>query len=274
MNFLDLVKNELNFQSNLLKQFNKLRRIKDNGKLSCFVRRTGKKNFYIKDEGSPRRKYIRKNNPDEMARVYRLQAKGLGKFAAAKIAKNIGLLATLIKEFEAYDIKSILDELPPELKPEKMHEGFWANIDRQHTVKQSEKPSRREELKHTTSFGLLTRSKNEALIAELLHAAGIEFYYEKRLQIVDEQGKIQVIYPDFTIILADGSVIYWEHKGLMADPVYEEMDRKRMRLYFLNGIYQPLNLIVTMDGPNGEFCGTAISTIIDRLLAPMTESRF
>ena len=61
---------------------------------------------------------------------------------------------------------------------------------------------------------------------------------------------------------------------MMADPGYEEMDRKRMRLYFLNGIYQPLNLIVTMDGPNGEFCGTAISTIIDRLLAPMTESRF
>ena len=113
-----------------------------------------------------------------------------------------------------------------------MQEGFWANIERQHTVKQSEKPSRREELKHTTSFGLLTRSKNEALIAELLHAAGIEFYYEKRLQIVDEQGKIQVIYPDFTIILADGSVIYWEHKGMMADPGYEEMDRKRMRLYF------------------------------------------
>ena len=107
--------------------------------------------------------------------MYRLQAKGLGKFAAAKIAKNIRLLTTLIKEFEAYDIKSILDELPPELKPEKMQEGFWANIDRQHTVKQSEKPSRREELKHTTSFGLLTRSKNEALIAELLHAAGIEF---------------------------------------------------------------------------------------------------
>ena len=264
----------MNFQRHLLKQFNKLRRIKDSGKLSCFIKHTGKKNYYIKDEGSPRRKYIRKNNPDEMARVYRLQAKGLGKFAAAKIAKNIGLLTNIIKEFEAYDIKSILDELPPELKPEKMQEGFWMHIDRQRTVKQSEKPSRREELKHTTSFGLLTRSKNEALIAELLHAAGIDFYYEKRLQIVDEQGNIQVIYPDFTIILADGSVIYWEHKGLMADPVYEEMDRKRMRLYFLNGIYQPLNLIVTMDGPNGEFCGTAISTIIDRLLAPMTESRF
>lgn len=274
MNFMDLAKKELNFQKHLLRQFNKLQRIKDSGELSCLIRKTGQKKYYIKDKNCTHRKYIRKNNPDEMARVYRLQAKGLGKFAAAKIAKNIRLLTNLIKEFEAYDIKSILDDLPPELKPEKMQEGFWAHIDRQHTVKQSEKPSRREELKHTTSFGLLTRSKNEALIAELLHAAGIEFYYEKRLQIVDEQGNIQVIYPDFTIILADGSVIYWEHKGLMAAPGYEEMDRKRMRLYFLNGIYQPLNLIVTMDGPNGEFCGTAISTIIDRLLAPMTESRF
>ena len=67
-----------------------------------------------------------------MARVYRLQAKGLGKFAAAKIAKNIRLLTTLIKEFEAYDIKSILDELPPELKPEKMQEV--SAIDNSHTI--------------------------------------------------------------------------------------------------------------------------------------------
>ena len=60
----------------------------------------------------------------------------------------------------------------------------------------------------------------------------------------------------------------------MADPVYEEMDRKRMRLYFLNGIYQPLNLIVTVDGPDGEFCRTEIGMIIDSLLVPMAKSRF
>ncbi|MGN0734953.1 MAG: hypothetical protein ACI4LP_03945, partial [Anaerovoracaceae bacterium] len=53
-----------------------------------------------------------------------------------------------------------------------------------------------------------------------------------------------------------------------------EMDRKRMRMYFLNGIYQPLNLIVTMDGPDGEFCGAEIGMIIDSLLAPMAKSRF
>ena len=274
MTFIDLAKKELNFQKHLLRQFNKLQRIKDSGELSCLIRKTGQKKYYIKDKNCSRRKYIRKNNPNEMARVYRLLAKGLGEFAAARISKNIKLLVNLIKEFEAYDIRRILNDLPTELKPETIEEGLWAHISRLHAVSQSEKPSRREELKHTTSFGLLTRSKNEALIAELLYAAGIEFYYEKRLEIYDENGNIKVIYPDFTIILADGSIIYWEHKGMMADPVYEEMDRKRMRLYFLNGIYQPLNLIVTVDGPDGEFCGTEIGMIVDSLLVPMAKSRF
>ena len=274
MTFIDLAKKELNFQKHLLRQFNKLQRIKDSGELSCLIRKTGQKKYFIKDKNCSRRKYVRKNNPDEMARVYRLQAKGLGEFAAARITKNIRLLVNLIKEFEAYDLKRILDDLPPELKPETIQNGLWAHIGKLHTVRQSEKPGRREELKHTTSFGLLTRSKNEALIAELLYAAGIEFYYEKRLELYDENGNIKVVYPDFTIILADGSVIYWEHKGMMGDPSYEEMDRKRMRMYFLNGIYQPLNLIVTMDGPDGEFCGAEIGMIIDSLLAPMAKSRF
>ena len=274
MRFIDVVKNELNFQKHLFNQLNKLSQIKDNGELSCAIRRAGHKNYYIKEKGCDQRKYVHKRNPIEMRRVYRLQAKGLGKFAAARIAKNIRLLVNLIKEFEEYDLKRILDDLPPELKTEKMQEGLWTHMDIKRTVKQSEKPGRRDELKHTTSFGLWTRSKNEALIAELLHAAGIEFYYEKRLELYDENGNIKVVYPDFTIILADGSIIYWEHKGMMADPGYEEMDRKRMRLYFLNGIYQPLNLIVTMDGPNGEFCGTEISSLISNLLVPMNRSRF
>ena len=35
MNFLDIVKSELKFQKHLLRQFNALRRIKDDGQLFC-----------------------------------------------------------------------------------------------------------------------------------------------------------------------------------------------------------------------------------------------
>ena len=138
MTFIDLAKKELNFQKHLLRQFNKLQRIKDSGELSCLIRKTGQKKYYIKDKNCSRRKYIRKNNPNEMARVYRLQAKGLGEFAAARISKNIKLLVNLIKEFEAYDIRRILNDLPTELKPETIEEGLWAHISRLHAVSQSE----------------------------------------------------------------------------------------------------------------------------------------
>ena len=83
-----------------------------------------------------------------------------------------------------------------------------------------------------------------------------------------------MIYPDFTIILADGTVIYWEHKGMLDNQEYVESDNERMQLYYINGIYQPHNLIVTGDGPNGEYCGAQISMIVNNILVPMSVSRF
>lgn len=274
MDFLDIAKNELTFQKHLLRQFKRLQQIKDSGELSCIIRNTGHKKYYIKDKGCSRKKYVRKGKPEEMRRVYRLQAKGIGKIAAVRIGNNISLLSQLIDGYQECDMMKILNDLPEELKNEEISKGIWHHLEGGKSVRQSEKPSRREELKHSTSFGLMTRSKNEAMMAERFHASGIEFYYEKRLVLIDEDGNIQVIYPDFTIILADGRIFYWEHKGMMGDLDYEEQDRKRMRLYYINGIYQPLNLIVTMDGPDGEFCGAEINMIIEKLLTPMSKSRF
>ena len=50
MNFLDIVKSELKFQKHLLRQFNALRRIKDDGQLFCKRTRNGYTNFYIKEK--------------------------------------------------------------------------------------------------------------------------------------------------------------------------------------------------------------------------------
>lgn len=274
MGFIDFIKRELKFQRHLYDQFNNLQKIEDHGELSCDKLASGYRRFFIKEKNSGRKKYVHRQCADEMQRVFRLQLKGIGKFGAERIGRNITLLEKVILEYIPCDMGSILNALPEELKPDVGETGCSNIIKNLRHIKQSEKPERREELRHTTSFGLLTRSKNEALIAELLYAAGIEFYYEKRLVLIDENGCTKVVYPDFTIIGADGRTIYWEHKGLLLDNKYEEMDRRRMRLYHLNGIFQPRNLIVTADGPQGEFCGTEIALIVEKLLVPMTESRF
>ena len=66
MNFLDIVKSELEFQKHLLRQFNALRRIKDDGQLFCKRTSKGYTNYYIKEKNRRRKtickKKIRKGN--------------------------------------------------------------------------------------------------------------------------------------------------------------------------------------------------------------------
>ena len=39
---------------------------------------------------------------------------------------------------------------------------------------------------------------------------------------------------------------------MMNDPAYREVNYRKLTDYFLNGIYPPHNLFITMDGPDGE----------------------
>ena len=122
---------------------------------------------------------------------------------------------------------------------------------------------------HKTSFGMLCRSKSEAMIADLLYKAGIPFLYEARLILYDEWGEKKVYCPDFTIELPDGSVIYWEHFGRMDLPDYRQKNFKRIATYHYNGIYPPDNLIITMESPKGGINVSAILHIIEHQILPL-----
>lgn len=62
MDFLDIVKSELKFQKHLLRQFNVLRRIKDDGQLFCQRKSNGYTNYYIKEKTGGQKHYVRKKN--------------------------------------------------------------------------------------------------------------------------------------------------------------------------------------------------------------------
>ncbi|MBQ4650677.1 MAG: hypothetical protein IJB73_08250 [Firmicutes bacterium] len=273
MRFLDYIEDEMKFQKHLRNQFLRLKRVKEEGKLSC-IRNKGKyKNYYIALPGENHRQYIKKKDMD---RVYRLQLQAIGRAGAASAENNIRLLGALLEEYKDCTIETIADSLSEEYGIECFHERIWTSLNVKRPFPQSESPYRREDLRHTTSFGLLTRSKSEAQIAEQLAAAGaqLEFYYEKALTLITEDGRSRTIYPDFTIILPDGRTIYWEHKGMLDFPEYAQRDLERTLLYFRNGIYQPHNLIVTCDGPGGSYPGVEIAEIIEKILLPHAKSRF
>ena len=270
MDFIDTLKAELRFQRSMQAQFTRLVKIKEEGQLHC-KHHKGRKEYYIKEAGV-KPEYISR---PKMERVYRLQLKKLGDTGLAAAEKNIELLRSMLAEYKPYTLPDLQKQLPEAYKLSHFNEEMWNALNRRNPFPQSQNPEHRHELIHTTSFGLLTRSKGEAQIAEQLMAVGITgFFYEKPLALKEPSGKPVIIHPDFTIPLADGRTIYWEHKGMLDSQSYARRDMERTLLYFRNGIYQPVNLIVTCDGPDGSFPGAEIAAIVERLLVPASESRF
>lgn len=127
-----------------------------------------------------------------------------------------------------------------------------------------------EGLIHRTDSGILVRSKSELVIANKLHAVGLEFHYEQPLPI----GEGKVRYPDFTITdHARGINYYWEHLGLLSDPNYRSRWERKKEEYRYFGILPYENgggpegtLIETFDDPSGALDSQRIAEITDSVL--------
>lgn len=121
---------------------------------------------------------------------------------------------------------------------------------------------RPEKLKKTTLSGLKVRSKSEAMIANTLFERGIPFRYEQVIFLGDGY-----LTPDFTFMTADGSELYWEHAGMLTDPIYSLRHHQKMIQYETAGILPWKNLIVTYDIDN-EINTQSIDAMIKHFLMP------
>ncbi|MBK0372658.1 AAA family ATPase [Streptomyces sp. RB110-1] len=107
---------------------------------------------------------------------------------------------------------------------------------------------------HITHFGLPVSSKNEVIIADLLHRlARGRFEYEQPLTGRDGKTK----FPDFTITTDDpDKPIYWEHLGMLDSPRYRETWERKKAWYAAQGILPgdtggPNGLLLITDDRNG-----------------------
>ena len=115
-----------------------------------------------------------------------------------------------------------------------------------------------EDLKHTNADGKTKRSKNELYIESRLNHYGLIFR-------VDCPTGIPGLYrnPDFSILRRrDWKVIYWEHCGMMNDPVYRNRNERRLKDYERAGIVPWDNLIVTYDTLEGGLRGDLVEAMI------------
>jgi len=116
-----------------------------------------------------------------------------------------------------------------------------------------------------TARGEAVRSKSEVVIANLLHASGVDYRYEEPLE---RDGLTK--YPDFTIEDDDtGETYYWEHLGMLSDASYrqrwtekKEWFRSHQILSREEGGGPAGTLITTADSADGGIDSEQVSALI------------
>ncbi len=127
-----------------------------------------------------------------------------------------------------------------------------------------------EGLIHRTERGDLVRSKSELVIADKLHARGIDYAYEQPLVLSNGRTR----YPDFTIAdYARGVTFYWEHLGMLDDPGYKDRWHRKRKEYLEcqikpheDGGGPDGTLIETRDEPGGGLDAAVIAAVIDGVI--------
>ena len=119
---------------------------------------------------------------------------------------------------------------------------------------------------HETVCGEMVRSKGEVIIVNAFWHYGIPFNYEELFPFPDEDGNWY--YPDFTIHCPDGTVIIWEHFGLLDKMDYCIHNAGKLHTYHENGYVIGKNLIITQDDNNGNCSTVLIYHIIENYIMP------
>lgn len=270
MTLINDMANELKYEKNCLKAALEKNTGYDEYGLIYSSGKDGFSRFYKILKGSGSRTYIKRGNFHELRQI------AFSRYNRHKIDildANIHAIESFLKKYREYDHISLLSSLPNSYR--KAIELVSLSPTAPELI-QSENPKHREQLTVEVSNGLMVRSKSELGIAECLLYYGQRFQYEKAVVLskvhVNPDGTAWVenvtVYPDFTIFLPDGSVIYWEHCGLFDREPYRTDNHKKFDLYYENNIYPPKNLIITMDGPGKPFSNIEIRRIIQGLIIP------
>ena len=121
---------------------------------------------------------------------------------------------------------------------------------------------------HETDSGELVRSKSEQIILNTLYAYPLIVHYEEEFLYKVGVPGINRCFPDFTIILPDGSRIIWEHLGRLDDPGYCQRTAAKLNLYQQNGYVIGKNLIITMDDDKGNISSSLVIDAIEHYILP------
>lgn len=205
---------------------------------TIYVRKKNNRTYFTQYTGK-KQKGISKDN----IKIYNLARKEYLKALTAEIGKLCSILEEALLKLsiinKCISEKAILKKYEM-LNTDKIlltSDVFdWLNEDYE------KNPYYEDELKYVTGRGVKMRSKSERFIGDKLEEYNIRYRYEGKIEI---EGK--TYYPDFIVLCEDGSLIIWEHFGLMDDNDYKIRAFNKINEYRKIGFKQHTNLICTYE---------------------------
>ena len=202
----------------------------------------------IQENGKTKKYYIEKRNAEL---IKKLACKHYYMKVQTKLKKEREALKKFLINYDEKIADDIYDQMPVEkrklIQPLRMTTGEalrkWEN--ERYEVNQNYP----ENLIYKTDQGEMVRSKSELILANMLYQNRkyLLYKYERPLELM-QGDKIQVIYPDFTILnIQTGKITYWEHAGRMDDPKYANQFVYKVNGYMSNGIMPGRDLIFTYE---------------------------
>ena len=92
----------------------------------------------------------------------------------------------------------------------------------------------------------------------VLYTHRIPFRYECMLTLGNS-----TLYPDFTIRHPKtGEYFYWEHFGMMDDPIYSKSAASKLQLYISFGIIPSIHLITTFETTDQPLSSEKLEKIV------------
>ena len=186
------------------------------------------------------------------------------------VEKQIQLLENIQMQYNQNEINSAYDDLPDRRRQlitpisisPKEQIRRWEN-ENYETNKKYE-----ENMIFETDRGEIVRSKSELIIANILNQnKNLLYKYERPLELIIN-GRVHVLYHDFTILNVNtGKMIYWEHAGLMDDPMYASQFVNKINTYYDNDIIVGINLVITYETRNNPLNIKQVKKTIEYLIS-------
>ena len=131
------------------------------------------------------------------------------------IQNNLAQIKKTLSVCESYSLDAILQRIPLRVRQLPRQYFYKKRV----THDYDKNTSHPEHLLYVTNGGEVVRSKSERSIGDMLEEYGLDYDYDRRVE-----GYFY--YADFTIHCRDGSIIIWEHFGLM--DTYEDYHKKAL----------------------------------------------